>query len=108
MKPGAVIYIMVVNDGRSNFQNWGDAELNKHIYTWNSLLLGNMIEGACFTDIKITSDRNAYPPNHWKVRASVNDSEWARIIQEEGERIGHENLYAVAHKPIDPKATCQI
>jgi hypothetical protein len=58
-----------------------------------------MLRAACFTDINVTNDRNAYPPNYMNIRKNYSGEEWAKIIKAEGERRGQENLYAEARKP---------
>lgn len=100
LKPGGMIVVTLSNDGRSKTQKWGNPDLNNHLYTWNSLLLGNMLRAACFTEINVTTDTNAYPPDYINVRKRSSAEEWAKIIKAEGERQGQENLYAEARKPL--------
>ena len=100
LKPGGLIVVGLVNDGRMKNQKWGDPDINNHLYTWNSMLLGNMLRASCFEQINVTTDRNAYPPNYTKIRKNYNNEEWAKLIAAEGEKRGHENLHAVARRPV--------
>lgn len=47
LKPGGQLIIGIKNDGADPAQSrWKSGDLNHHIYTWNELLLGNMMQSA--------------------------------------------------------------
>lgn len=110
MRSGSTLEIAVKNEGFQTASSFRDSQLwsfkkhdlNNHLYTWTSLLLGNMIEAAGFEVINIYSTISAYPPNFIALRPTLTPEQWAKVQEEEGRKQGVESLVAFARKKSEP------
>ena len=104
LKPGGTFMIIIRNDGIDTSQVWNGApDQNNHIYTWNELLLGNLMTAARFQVDKVESLYGAWPSNWEELRAKMTDAEWSKLVVEEGKKRGVVTVILVAKKPKNAK-----
>ena len=91
-----LVFVHVKNDGLMKDQfNWRQGDVSKHIYTWNTLLLGNMAEAAGFEICAAVSQYEAW----WNTDAksySNNRREWCLKQLDHGKKISSQSVYLVA------------
>ena len=91
-----LVFLHVKNDGLMQDQfNWRKDDVSKHIYTWNTLLLGNMADAAGLEICAAVSQYEAW----WNTDAKIysnNRREWCLKQLEHGKKISSQSVYLVA------------
>jgi SAM-dependent methyltransferase len=64
-KTGKIVLVTPIDDYRNN-KRYVASDINNHLYTWNSQLLGNCLKEAGFKNIKIEVLTHAWPPMFYK------------------------------------------
>lgn len=105
LRPGGMIYVSIRNEGVNKEQVWKPDDINKHLYTWNELILGNCIEAAGFEVMNITSAFTAWPKNIQNlVDQGLERHRLRQIIEDEGRRRNFLYIYGVGRKQTRTRA----
>jgi len=64
-KKGKIVLVVPIDDYRSN-RIYVPKDINNHLYTWNSQLLGNCLKKAGFKNIKVKVLTHAWPPRFYE------------------------------------------
>ena len=62
---GQIILVVPIDDYRNN-RSYIPGDINNHLYTWNSQLLGNCLKEAGFKNIKVRVLTHAWPPRFYQ------------------------------------------
>jgi len=97
LKPGGILIVGLKNDGadsRQLFPRYGH-EPNHHIYTWNALLLANMLDSAGYTPCNVVSQFDAW--HEINVTKYKEDRvKYCQIGLKQGEKNEVNNLWSVS------------
>ena len=96
LSPTGVIFIHVKNEGMVESQfSWRPGDINNHIYTWNGLILGNLLHTAGLQVCKTASQFEAW--HHVDAKTyKKNKCEWCMRNLKYGKEIKTQSVYAVA------------
>ena len=88
LKPGGRVVIGIKNEGVELWKAWSSSNRDNHLYTWNSVLLGNTLRAAGFVIDHIT-----YHALEHRIEQRINVTKFGRL--------GHvfQYLYAYGHAP---------
>ena len=88
LKPGGRVVIGIKNEGVELWKAWSSSNRDNHLYTWNSVLLGNTLRAAGFVIDHITYHAPVLRIEH-------------QIISTKFGRVGHvfQYLFAYGHAP---------
>lgn len=107
LAPFGVMIVGLRNDGLDRLQTFNErgTDEHHHIYTWNALLLGNLLKYAGFEPCSVVREYASW----WKVDLDTynkNKFQYCRKAMRTGRKKEKENIWAVAVRPED-KLICQ-
>lgn len=76
-------------------------DINQHLYTWNPMTLGTLIEVAEFVDIEIDVIRHMWPPNYMKVYERWGQRGFDMICRWRAIRHRNYQIRAVGKRPLE-------
>ena len=97
LRPGGRIRIGVKNEGVELWRSWVPSNVDNHLYTWNSMLLGNVLRAAGFVVDRIISGG----PGHAASLATKRKRVESFILNKSFGTRGHtfQYLWAFGHVP---------
>jgi len=100
LKPKGRLVLGVKNEGFEAWKHWDPANRDNHLWTWNSMLLGNTLRAAGFHVDEISQDDlrpNIKTENRFRVHREFEEA----VVGAGFGRHRHiaQNLYAYAHRP---------
>mmetsp|Transcript_5928 Transcript_5928/g.13713 ORF Transcript_5928/g.13713 Transcript_5928/m.13713 type:complete len:1279 (-) Transcript_5928:130-3966(-) len=100
LKSNGVLIVHLRNDGADKSQGFGKykKEQNHHIYTWNALLLANMLDSAGFIPCNVISEFSAWVHPIRVEHYERDKYAYCLLGLEQGRRDEVNNLWAVAVK----------
>jgi SAM-dependent methyltransferase len=100
LKPGGRIVIVVPNDkvGRP----FDPTNTDKHLYTWNAMLLGNLADGAEYENIVVDEIQHVWfrPLNEEEMTNDAKLAEWHRQAHEAAVRDNNHQIRLTATRPL--------
>lgn len=72
---GKIIFVVPHQDTREEYSK---DDINKHLYTWNQLTLGNLFAEAGFEVLKVEALQHQWPPNYLEIYALYGEEEFHR------------------------------
>lgn len=101
------LVIGIKNDGAAPKQHWTRDDVNHHIYTWNELLLGNLMTSAGLYVCDVKGSFNAW----WSTNVvdyERNKTKYCLKAVQHGEKTHTYNVWGVAVHPENKKACGEI
>ncbi|MDB5104285.1 MAG: SAM-dependent methyltransferase [Fibrobacteres bacterium] len=94
LKPGARLVLVVPNDPPQ--QEWDPGDINKHLFTWNPMTLGNLVALAGYKVQKVEAIQHQWPPNFTEVYASLGEEGFHQACRDQAKRTGTYQIRVVA------------
>ena len=96
LSPAGILFIHVKNEGMMESQySWKPGDINNHIYTWNGLILGNLVQASglqvCETASQFEAWHNTDPQDY-----KSNKCQWCKRNLDHGKKMRTQSVYAVA------------
>ena len=86
--------IVVPHEGPA--QEWDPADINKHLFTWNPMTLGNLVSLAGFRVHKVEAIQHQWPPNFTDVYLQLGEEGFHAACREQAKRTGTYQIRLVA------------
>ena len=102
LKPGGRAVFVVPHDGPQIA--YDPADVNKHLYTWNPMTLGNLFATAGFEVLAAENVQHQWPPDYASVWESRGEEGFHRACREHAARNGNYQVRIVAARGKDPAA----
>lgn len=96
LKPGGLIVFVVPHqDTREEYK---PDDVNKHLFTWNQLTLGNLFAAAGYKVIKVEAIQHQWPQNYIDVYSQHGEEEFHRFCRETAIKNNNYQIRIVASK----------
>jgi SAM-dependent methyltransferase len=94
IKAGGKIVIVVPNDPPQ--QEWDSQDINKHLFTWNPMTLGNLVSLAGFKVIRAEAIQHQWPPEFAQVYERLGEQGFHDACREQAKRSGNHQIRVIA------------
>jgi glycosyltransferase involved in cell wall biosynthesis/SAM-dependent methyltransferase len=92
---GKIVFVVPHEDTRNQYN---PADVNKHLYTWNQMTLGNLFSAAGYKIIKSEAIQHQWPPNYEEVYSKYGEAQFHNICRENAVRNNNYQIRVVAER----------
>lgn len=103
LKPDGRAVFVVPHDGPRIA--YDPADVNKHLYTWNPMTLGNLFTAAGFEVLMVENIQHQWPPNFTEAYETLGEEGFHRACREQALSTGNHQVRIVAARGKDPVVT---
>jgi SAM-dependent methyltransferase len=96
VKPGGRAVFVILN--QMPWEHYVPNDINRHLYTWNPMTLGTLLEVAGFVNIQVDVIRHMWPPNYLEVYERWGHRIFDLICQIRARRKQNYQIRAVAER----------
>jgi SAM-dependent methyltransferase len=94
LKPGGKLVLVVPCEPPQ--QEWDPNDINKHLFTWNPMTLGNLISLAGYRVVKVEAIQHQWPPDFVQVYERLGEDGFHAACREHARKNGNYQIRVVA------------
>ncbi len=94
LKPGGKLVMVVPSEPHE--QAWDPEDINKHLFTWNPMTLGNLVSLAGFRVVKVEPIQHQWPPDFIQVYDRLGEDGFHAACREQARKNGNYQIRVVA------------
>ena len=92
---GLIVFVVPHQDTHEEYKT---DDINKHLYTWNQLTLGNLFAAAGYKVIKVEAIQHQWPPNYIEIYTKYGEEQFHKICRENAIKNNNYQIRIVAEK----------
>ncbi len=94
-KSGKIIFVVPHQDTR---ENYNPEDVNKHLYTWNQLTLGNLFSSAGYKVLNVQAIQHMWPANYEEVFLKYGEQQFHNICHQNAVQNNNYQIRIVAER----------